>query len=653
MKVWCLGIFLGVNFSLLSQDTTLIQEVEVKANLLWNRDSLVFVPELRRKKIEQIQAEDIGQLLQLFSGVQVKSYGGIGGLKSVSIRGLGGQHTAFVVNGVAVPPDQTGQMNLGTIQTDNLERISLSYSGSELLPASSLCFGSTISMETFEGSFSSTNHALRATQKYGSFGQVDSYVAYKKGDSKNRYFVAASGKIRSFGGKYPFSIKNGSQQYEGVRENNHYRDLNFNIGAGCRFRNESTLKLHYQKLSITQELPGPIVLYTATANQDLMQKNDQLQLSYNYELKKWMNGNVFVLLKNTDLQYVDSNYLNAEGLMKSDYNLQLMDVGLNFSFPLTKKMKLNFSNEGQFQKMQSNTYSENAPQRFHYFSALIYQLTLGKYLILETQGSLQAIVDNHSERKSQIHLNPFVQFKTIPLWNKRISGYFSYRNSFRMPSFNELYYNKIGNLDLLPEKAHQLAIGAEYSSATKSFGHLLRFNAYANKVSDKIVAVPTMNLFLWSIQNIGKVEILGVDLHYTLGVLLAKVQKLELGMNYNFQSVKDKTDKFSPTYNHQIAYMPKHSGNVDLTYSLKSYSLRIGVFANDTRYSLNENVEANRVDAFLVTDISVHAYWKIKEKSKLSLLFSCKNLFNQSYALVRNYVMPGRNFLISLSYAFN
>lgn len=637
----------------LGQDTLLFKEVEIVHSSHWFSDSTTFIPQLSRKKIEQIQAEDLGQLLQLFAGAQMKSYGGLGGLKTVSFRGLSGQHTAFVINGVISPTDQTGQVNYGNVQTDNLEKVKLNYSTEELLPASALSMASSVSIQTSDYSFSTKKQALRIVQKYGSFGQSDSYLAYKKGDEKERYFVAVSGKYRISGGKYPFEIKNGDSLYRGVRESNHYQDLNFSFGAGVRFLDGSKVRINYQGAIINQELPGPIVLYAPSSNQDLIQQNHFVQANYDFKYLKKSPARLFSYYKHTQLDYTDSNYLNAEGFLNSNFQLHLFGFGHSVRHQINSRITLNVAVEGQIIALESNNYEGNEPLRSHFYLVPSLHFLLTKYLILDVQGSLQSITETKPTQRDWLRVNPCAQLKTKAIWKGRLAFYINYRNSFRMPSFNELYYNKIGNLDLAPERANQVAVGSELSLNTKHTSHLVRVNAYFNQVFDKIVAVPTMNLFQWSIQNIGKVDIVGFDINYLIGWRLVNNQKIDFSCIYNFQIAKDKTEKGSPTFDHQIAYMPIHSGNIDLTYAFKNYSVRCGMLTNDYRYSLNENIEANRVEGFFVFDLSANAFWTIKEKSRISLSFHCKNVLNKSYAVIRNYVMPGRNFLISLSYAFN
>ncbi|MEN6422945.1 MAG: TonB-dependent receptor plug domain-containing protein, partial [Smithella sp.] len=68
---------------------------------------------LTRKTIQSLHALQLSDAVKHFSGVTVKDYGGIGGLKTISVRSLGANHTAVIYNGVAVSDVQTGQIDIG------------------------------------------------------------------------------------------------------------------------------------------------------------------------------------------------------------------------------------------------------------------------------------------------------------------------------------------------------------------------------------------------------------------------------------------------------------------------------------------------------------------------------------------------------------
>src|SRR3989338_5366483 len=119
---------------------------------------------LDTEEIQALQAEDVGEVLRKFSGTNLRSYGGLGGLKTVSVRGLGSQHTAINLDGFTMLNSQTGQINLGQLQVANLVSVSDEQASGQMknVPVSALIAGSTFFVQSFENVFGSQGLALRA-----------------------------------------------------------------------------------------------------------------------------------------------------------------------------------------------------------------------------------------------------------------------------------------------------------------------------------------------------------------------------------------------------------------------------------------------------------------------------------------------------------
>lgn len=96
-----------------------------------------------------------------------------------------------------------------------------------------------------------------------------------------------------------------------------------------------------------------------------------------------------------------------------------------------------------------------------------------------------------------------------------------YKRTFALPTFNDLYYNLIGNTNLKPEQAHLFNAGVSYNFKHKNWYTEFSADGFYNLIEDKIIAIPTKDLFNWSMQNIGKVNVIGYDLgalyHYSKG----------------------------------------------------------------------------------------------------------------------------------------
>ena len=100
-----------------------IEEVEVTARAL-AKD--VIVPQtLKGAELKRLNALSVADALRYFAGVQLKDYGGVGGIKTINIRSMGSQHTAVYYNGVQLGNAQNGQVDLGRFSLDNMEEIQL------------------------------------------------------------------------------------------------------------------------------------------------------------------------------------------------------------------------------------------------------------------------------------------------------------------------------------------------------------------------------------------------------------------------------------------------------------------------------------------------------------------------------------------------
>lgn len=611
------------------------------------------IPTIKRATILELNVEDVGQLLQKFAGIYVKSYGGLGGLKTISVRGLGSQHTSVVLDGFTMSNTQTGQVNLGQIQSDNIEAISLvtGEQKSVLVPTSAQVAGSVVYIETFENTFSAEKHKVRFSSKLGSFGQFDNYLAYKF--SLKKMFISAFGKYRFANGIYPYSFQNGQTTYSGTRYNNHFQDAYGGLSFGCRIAENGLFSMSYRSDWTNQELPGAVILYSDNSFQTLQTANNRLQIGYSQFHDKW-SFRIFSNASIGKLNYTDSSFLNTAGGLFSKYENDQIQFGINLQHAISNKISLFFGTEEQVSKLRSNNSVFGIPIRWHNFSLLGTKLSLKSFNITG-HLSAQFVQDMNDTLSipSMFKVNPFVQIESKEFFHKlNLSTFAFYRNSFRMPSFNELYYNSIGNSKLKPEEANQVTLGIVLSPTNGKFSLVNRSNFYFNQVKNKIVAIPTKNLFVWSMQNVGKVNIFGAESSFELNYKFTDKWNINSLFNYTFQLATDITDRINPTFGHQIAYLPKHTFNADISLKRKNTGFRWSTFGNSLRYSLNENNSANEVAGFVLSDVSVFTSVKLK-KNDLRIQFSCKNVFNSSYAFVRYYVMPGRNYLISFNYAFN
>jgi len=609
---------------------------------------------LLEQDIQELATADAGELISKVSSANVKSYGGLGGMKSVSIRAMGSQHTAIVVDGFGTNNSQSGQMNLGQIQTDGIISVLCNSGriGDMYAPVSSTVSGSSVHINTIQSAYRGDSPIVRANVSYGSFNRQDAYLGANLTKGKKLSF-SAFGKYRRADGDYKYQFLNGLTEIDGVRKNNDYEDAYF--GGQIRFKGSKYQRgrIGYKGYSIDQGLPGAVILYNESADERLRTLDHTIYGDFIWGYKKW-DFRTYGSANQNDLNYLDPSYLNNIGSIDVNYLNRSATAGITLSRGEYDKISLAGGFEEGVSSLVSSDSSLSNPIRYHtqaylgaskyFFQNEINLLVTGQYV--NESARLSATSND------MFKINPMLSFTSKELRKFNYKHRFWYKNTFRMPTFNELYYNQVGNTELLPETAHQLNYGIEFIPIEKDGNDLfIRSNIYFNRVNNKIVAIPTKNLFVWSMQNVTNVNIYGAELICNYDRKFKKIN-MNISSNYSYQKAIDVTEE-SLNFGDQIAYTPEHLANLDVSIKRNSFGFRFSNNFVSGRYALNENVESNLVKSYLTSDVSVNYFLKLKNKHTLKIQANVKNVFNQSYAYVRSFVMPGRNYLISLSYALN
>ena len=131
---------------------------------------------LKEVDLQRLNSLSVADAIRYFAGVQLKDYGGVGGLKTVNIRSMGTNHMAVFYDGIQLGNAQNGQVDLGRFSLDDVEEISL-YNGQKSdIFQSAKDFGAsgTIYITTRRPRFEEGKRAnFKATMKTGSFGLIN------------------------------------------------------------------------------------------------------------------------------------------------------------------------------------------------------------------------------------------------------------------------------------------------------------------------------------------------------------------------------------------------------------------------------------------------------------------------------------------------
>ena len=222
-----ISIILGVCFPLAGQaqaDTVrayALPEVTVTdSHRIREVRSVAPVQSLSREELEHQHALQLSDAVKRFSGVTVKDYGGVGGLKTVSVRSLGAQHTVIGYDGIAITDCQTGQIDLGRFSLENVGRVALSNGQDDNIfqPARFFASAGVLHIETLAPEFEAEERThLRAKVKAGSWGLANPSLRIER-KAGRKWALTGDAEWMSSDGRYPFTLYYGDENDASSRE---------------------------------------------------------------------------------------------------------------------------------------------------------------------------------------------------------------------------------------------------------------------------------------------------------------------------------------------------------------------------------------------------------------------------------------------------
>ena len=640
-------------------DTTNAQQLnEVRINAKKNNfilKSPTPVQIIAGEELKRINSLSVADAVRYFSGVQLKDYGGVGGLKTVNIRSMGTNHTGVFLDGIAIGNAQNGQVDLGKYTLDNLEEISL-LSGQNpnlLQPAKAYASASSIFLKTKYPDFTTNRkQELNVDFKLGDFGLINPNITYKQklGD---RLWSSVSASYIHAHGKYKFRLTNGIYDTTALRNNGDVERFRVQVALFGKGSDSSSWNVQAYSFLSDRGLPGAIIANKFDYTQRMWDKNFFAQGSYQ------KNFNKFELLLNAKasfdyMRFLDPEYVTDEGFLDNRFKEKEAYFSAAMKYAVNEHWQFSFSSDYLLQDLDANIYRFAYPTRQTFLNVINAAYTTERFNI---QGNLLSTsvmdkVEAYLSAGNKQVFSPTLMF-SWQLFNEmplRLRGF--YKDIFRMPTFNDLYYTFIGNTLLRPEFTKQYDLGISYVLAFKQskVKYLeIQTDAYYNTVTDKIVAQPGANLFRWIMYNIGKVEIRGLETNMKMGIGLAKDLDLGLGLNYTYQEAIDVTDRASEYYGDQIPYIPYHSGSFLGRLDYKKWKLNYSFIYTGYRYNQKANILVNYMEPWYTHDVAI-GYSFNMGKQVIGVNAEVNNLLNQYYDVIPNFPMPGRNYRLTLSY---
>lgn len=611
---------------------------------------------LSGEELRRLNSNSVADALRYFSGVQVKDYGGVGGIKTVNIRSMGTNHTGVVYDGVELGNAQNGQIDLGQFSLDNIEALSL-YNGqkSEILqPAKDFGSAGTIYMRTRTPVFNEgeTYHA-RATIRTGSFDLLNPSALIELRLS-NRVSASLSTEWINSSGKYKFRYRRvnpaGELAYDttAVRQNGDINATRIELNTRGTLNN-GTWNFKVYNYNSERGVPGAIVNNVWRRGERIWDTNSFAQGRYTGYFGK------FTTLNNIKYAFYRTHYVNNDDKqVKIDNLYKQKEIYFSSAneYEITDFWSISASYDFMWNTLEADVYGFVKPDRISQYLSAATALALDRFKI-QASALGTFIHDRIKGQQAPSDKNvfsPAIFMNGYPLRNKDFSIRVFYKKSFRMPTFNDLYYADMGNSKLSPERVAQYNIGLLYDHKSTSVISAARVSvdAYYNRVKDKIVAYPKGQQFRWTMLNLGLVDIHGVDLTGLLTINPYKDLYMTVRGQYTFQRAIDITNPADNYYRDQIPYIPRHSGAAVVNLQWRGWGLNYSWIYVGERYNQQENIRYNYTQPWYTSDLSLSKDFQLGRVS-LRALIEVNNLLSQDYDVILNYPMPKRNYRFTIT----
>lgn len=645
-----------------SLKTLELDEVLVTAKL--QQREIIPPQKLTGKELEALNSFSVSDAIRYFSGVQLKDYGGVGGLKTINIRSMGTNQVGVFYNGIQLGNAQNGQVDLGKFSMDNIEEIAL-YNGQKskiFQSARDFSSASSIYITPRKPKFElgkQTN--VKASVKSGSFDLINPSLLLEHQISDD-VSLSFNGEWISSSGKYKVHYKRVFPNSDlvaydtvAIRENGDINASRLEASLYGRL-DKGTWNIHAYNYSSDRGVPEAVINNVWRRGERMRDVNSFLQGNLKLDASDRWNT-LFNFKYASDYTHFEnfdySLYPTNNKFRQKEFYLATANL-----FPITKDWELSASYDFQWNSLDADfqrmdDYDIFAyPRRFSHWLSLASSLDL-RWLKLQASllgTRVHETVKKHTAPKDKHVFTPalFASLRLLRNEDLRLNAF--YKKIFRVATFNEMYYVEMISSDIKPEYATQYNLGLKYSKQWKQ--GILRsidaeVNGYYNVVEDKIICTPKSPLFKWTTYNLGLVKIRGIDASLGNRFEIGQVG-IQTRLQYTYQKAQDFTDPSDTFYSHQIPYIPWHSGTAIASTSYKGWTLNYSFIYTGERYSQSDNIVYNHVQPWYTHDLSMTKTFPIN-KMDLKTTFEVNNLLGQDYEVIFNYPMPKRNYRLNLT----
>ncbi|MGK0452936.1 MAG: iron complex outermembrane receptor protein [Paraglaciecola sp.] len=532
---------------------------------------------------------------------------GLGMVSSPSFRGTSASHTAVIWNGININSQLNGQVDFNAISANSYDNISVRSGGGSVLFGSG-AIGGSIHLDNLIQFSKQEKHKLLVN--YGSFNTQHINYDYVKATDKSFINIGLG-----------YNASDNDFKYLGsnlTNENGSYLNYNFDVNYGYKINKKHQLKIYSSTFFADRNLSRTLNAPSNDGYEDINSKN---LLEWNFALssKEVITSRISYIFEK--FKYFDNNQNKSNF---SDGNTQRKIGQIDYNNSFSTKLKLNAILGFESVTASGSSFDTNTRNILSGVVSLNHQLTKKLSYGVQLRQDVQNDFDS-----------PFLYSLGIEQkFSEKYTLSFNTSKNFRIPTFNDLYWQPGGNINLKPEDSYQFEIGNAISLKNISF----QVNGFYIKSSYLIQWIPNPS-GVWSPTNTDETRNLGIEFSANYKTSI-KDHFIVINANYAYTDAKDLET------NQQLISVPKNRLNGFVNYQYKNWSAFYQLLFNDDVQFL-----VDTIPAFQVSNVGVE-YEISTLKSNPNLGFVINNIYNTKYQNTLNRPMPGINFQITTTINF-
>ncbi len=227
---------------------------------------------------------------------------------------------------------------------------------------------------------------------------------------------------------------------------------------------------------------------------------------------------------------------------------------------------------------------------------------------------------------------------------RKLLGKVTVSKNYRLPTFNDLYWNPMGNPDLKPENGWNYQSGVLHSFVKGKWMIKSEVTGFYNDISDMILWKPQTASY-WSPVNVGKVKTHGAIVD--LSVLFKQKKwfaRLDADYTYTKAVNADITD---PNYGSELMYVPNSQIKLNAFVSFRGFIVKYDQQLLSSVFTTTDNEEV--LQGYKVSNIVISKKISFdNNRFGLEVYGGIDNLFNEDYQVMVARPMPLRYFKVGL-----